>query len=170
MKKLSKLLLVAMIGVLLTTTGCNNKNVDNNQTDNSYVDNNTTKKETVATKLVNVFEEKIKDEKDIEKVANAIATNENMEIAVDVMKAEEGYLDGFNGDIKGFTNAYSIKPIIGSQPFVAYVFETDDADALKTVLEEKADKRWNICTEADELEISVVDNYVFLIMSPASFD
>ena len=153
MKKIGKLLFAAVFCVLLIT-GCKNEE----------------QKETVAAKLVAVFEEKIKEEKDIEKVANEISTNENIEIAVGVMEAEEGYLDGFDGEISGFKKAYSIKPMIGSQPFVAYVFETDDASTLKDLLKEKANKRWNICTEADDLEISVVDNYVFLVMSPTNFD
>ena len=154
MKKVSKLLIVALIGILLIT-GCKNKEVKNN---------------TVATKLVAAFEEQIKTEKDIEKIANNISTNENIKIAVGVMDVEKGLLDGFDGEITEFLRAYAIKPMIGSQPFVAYIFETNNTTKLKELLEEKANKRWNICTEADDLEISVVDNYVFLVMSPTNFD
>lgn len=159
MKKVSKLLLIVMIGMLLIT-GCKSKNEENQEVE----------KDTVATELVSAFEEHIKNEKDIEKVANAISTNENIKITVEVVNVEKGFLDGFDGEIKEFSRAYAIKPIIGSQPFIAYIFETNDATALKDLLKEKANKRWNICTEADELEISVVDNYVFLVMSPTNFD
>ena len=63
--------------------------------------------------------------------------------------------------------------MIGSIPFVGYVFElSDDADveAFMATLESKSDLRWNICTEADERLCSNVDNFVFFIMAPAGFD
>lgn len=160
MKKISKLFFVLLVSLLLVT-GCMNKKEEVKVDD---------KKETVASKLVLEFEKQIKNEKDIEKIANTISKNETIKISVGVLEAFEGYLDGFDDEVKGFTKAYAIKPMISTQPFVAYVFETKDANKLKKTLEEKANKRWNVCTEADDLEIIVVDNYVFLVMSPSSFE
>ena len=41
---------------------------------------------------------------------------------------------------------------------------------IDTNLKENADLRWNICTEADEMEAAVFDHYVFFVMSPKNFD
>ena len=37
-------------------------------------------------------------------------------------------------------------------------------------LEKNADKRWNICTEADEMVVSAEGNTVFFVMSPSKFE
>ena len=73
---------------------------------------------------------------------------------------------GFDEDIKGFKNGYEIAPVIGSIPYVSYIFETDDAQALAAQLKKAANPRWNICTEANEPVIKVKDKYVFLTMCP----
>ena len=56
--------------------------------------------------------------------------------------------------------------MIGSIPFVGYVFQTDDADALMAKLNATADPRWNICTEAAETVCIKQGNYVFFTMCP----
>lgn len=157
MKRIGKLLCVITIMLsALLSVGCNKEE--------EVVAN------TVATKLVASFNEIIEDEKDLKEIASKISKHDSLKITVDVVEAEEGFLDGFDDEIKGFKKAYAIKPIIGTQPFVAYVFESDNAKELETTLKEKANKRWNICVEAEELETSVKDNYVFLVMSPKSFE
>ena len=157
MKKISKLLFVVIMVCVLFVSGCNKKSVDD------------AKENTVASKLVTSFNETIKNEKNLEKVATKISKHESIKITVDVVEVEEGFLTGFDKEINGFKKAYSISPIISTQPFVAYVFESDDVKKLEKDLKESANKRWNICTEADDLEISVVDNYIFIVMSPKSF-
>lgn len=153
-----KKFLVIIITFLLIITGCKNNKEDNLEND------------TVAIKLVNAFKTEIKNEKNLKKLANVISKNDIIRINVDVTEVKEGYLDGFDNEIKGFKKAYAIKPMIASQPFIAYIFETKNVEELKSTLKENANKRWNICTEADDLEITSVKNYVFLIMSPSSFD
>lgn len=161
MKNLRKYLIAIVIIIsLIFITGCGNKQKknDNNQAN------------TLATKLVLTFKETIKEEKDLEKVATKISEDENIKIAVEVSEIEEGYLDGFDNEITGFKKAYAIRPMISTQPFIAYVFETNNTKELENTLKENANKRWNICTEAEELEISIVNDYVFIVMSPKSFD
>jgi hypothetical protein len=61
-------------------------------------------------------------------------------------------------------------PMIGTIPFVGYVFELDSADSVPSfieTLEANANPAWNICTEADETVIDSVDNLVFFVMCPA---
>ena len=82
------------------------------------------------------------------------------------MDVEEGLLNGFDAEIKGFTNGKMFGPVIGSIPFVCYGFETDDTEALKSTLLSHADPRWNICTEADETFCEAYGNYVFFVMLP----
>ena len=82
-------------------------------------------------------------------------------------KAEAGYLRGFDEEISGFKDGYVMGPMIGSIPFVGYVFQTEDnesADALLETLKSKANMRWNICTEADTMITDVKGNYVLFFM------
>ena len=60
--------------------------------------------------------------------------------------------------------------MIGTIPFVAYIFEVDNPKEFASTLKEQANLRWNICTEADEMQTSIVDNYVFFVMSPSNFE
>lgn len=80
------------------------------------------------------------------------------------MDVEEGYLAGFDEEIKGFTKGVMFSPVIGTIPFVGYVFETEDPDALLALLSDKANPAWNICTEADETVSETRGNFVFFIM------
>ena len=59
--------------------------------------------------------------------------------------------------------------MIGTIPFVGYVFETDDTELLMSELEANALLNWNICTTADEMLVKAHDNYVFFVMSPYTF-
>lgn len=79
----------------------------------------------------------------------------------------EGFLPGFNADITGFKSGVKLQPMIGSIPFAAYIFETDDTAALLEKLNSAADPRWNICTEARNPVTQVSGNYVFFLMVPA---
>ena len=64
-------------------------------------------------------------------------------------------------------------PMIGSIPFVGYVFtleEGADAAAFMQTLTDNADPRWNVCVEADETVVENADNMVFFVMCPAQFE
>ena len=88
------------------------------------------------------------------------------------MTVEEGLLTGFdNAEIKGFADGAVFMPMIGSIPFVGYVFDLAadaDVDAFKATLEANANPRWQICVTADETIIENVGNTVFFLMCPAS--
>lgn len=117
-------------------------------------------------KVVAIFEEEIAKGTSIEEIAKLIAPV--TEFDCEVRKVEEGYLMEFTEDVKGFKNGYAIVPIVGSIPYVSYIFETDDAEAFAARLKDTANPRWNICTEASEPVIKVKDNYVFLTMCPGA--
>ena len=63
--------------------------------------------------------------------------------------------------------------MIGSIPFVGYVFELEDAssvDSFISTLKDNADLRWNICVAADEMVTGSVGNKVFFVMCPTSLE
>lgn len=162
MKKIKLVLVsIALVISLCLITGCTSS-------DNT---NQSSEEKTVAKVLAEQFEDEMKKEKDIEIVANKIAKNEIIKIELDVASiGEEDYLSGFKTKIEGFNKAIVIRPFIGSIPFIAYIFEVNDTEKFDEYLKSNADLNWNICTSASDLETVVVDNYVFIVMSPESFD
>lgn len=80
------------------------------------------------------------------------------------MDVEEGYLNGFTEEIHGFTNGAMFSPMIGSIPFVGYVFESENPNDLLASLNACADPAWNVCTRADETVSFVKGNLVFFLM------
>jgi len=106
-------------------------------------------------------------------LAEEIVANPVIEFAGGAMPVEPGYLTGFdNVEITGFKEGAMFAPMIGSIPFVGYVFElenaADTANFIKT-LEDNANLRWNICVTADEMVSGSVGNRVFFVMAPISF-
>lgn len=126
---------------------------------------------TVGTKLLADF--KTMADKTPQEIADALMTNEEIQFMPMVMPVEEGFLNGFNEEIKGFEEAVMFGPAIGTIPFVGYIFKLADGadvDAFVKTLEDNANLRWNICTEAEEMVCEAVDNTVFFVMCPKSFE
>ena len=161
MKKRNLLFILVIIGGLFLLSGCSKEEeVKPKEKDTS-----------VAGILTSQFKEEMKKSKDSYEVIQKISKNEKIAISVDVIELKNGdYVDGFDTEIKGYKKAYAIKPMIGSIPFVAYLFEVDDAKEFEKKLNDNANLRWNICTEADNKSSAVVDHYVFFVMGPKSFE
>jgi len=109
-----------------------------------------------------------------QELADTLLTNSVIQFMGGSMPVEQGLLSGFgNTEITGFEEGVMFAPMIGSIPFVGYVFDladgTDAAAFVKT-LEDNADRRWNICVEADETVVELNGDKVFFVMSPLSFD
>lgn len=122
--------------------------------------------DTLGTKLLAGFKAELKNTEDIMAIAEVLSAEEFCGYSCGIMECEEGYLNGFDEEISGFDSAVVFSPMIGSIPFVCYVFHTDDTEALLTELTAHADPRWNICTEAEETVAEAVDDYVFFTMCP----
>lgn len=109
-----------------------------------------------------------------ESVAAALIENEELiPFAGAYMEVEPGFLNGFTEEIDGFEDGATFGPMIGSIPFVGYIFQVpdgDDVNAFMENLKSKADLRWNICTQADEMVCEAIGNTVFFVMAPATFD
>ena len=159
------LMIIAVVFSACLLVGCGN--------DDSKKEDNSPKNEekTIATTLKDQFNEEIKNDKDLESVANKLAKNEVIKVALNVATiGKKDYISGFTTEIKGFKKAVTIRPMISTIPFMAYIFEVEKAEEFAENLKSNADLRWNVCTEADDLEVSVVDNYVFIVMSPKKFE
>ena len=109
-----------------------------------------------------------------QEIADRLIANEIIEFAGATMPVEPGFLIGFdNAEITGFEEGVMFSPMMGTIPFVGYIFtleEGTDVEAFKSTLEENANLRWNICTEAEELTVDSEGNKVFFLMSPKSFE
>lgn len=108
-----------------------------------------------------------------QEIADALIANPIIPFAGATMPVEEGLLNGFgNTEVTGFSEGVMFAPMIGSIPFVGYVFtleEGADAEAFMQSLKDSADLNWNICTAADEMTVEQSGNKVFFLMSPLNF-
>jgi hypothetical protein len=108
-----------------------------------------------------------------QEIADRIITNPVIQFMPVTMAMEPGFLMGFNADITGFEECVTFAPMIGTIPFVGYIFtlaEGADVEAFKTTLSDNANLRWNICTAAEEMVVENEGNTVFFLMCPASFE
>ena len=108
-------------------------------------------------------------------IAETLMTNELIQFAPMVTEIDPGiFLQGFSLDtVEGFDKGAMFGPMIGSIPFIGYIFSlSDDADVdgFINTLTENADLRWNICVSADEMHTEKVGTTVFFLMSPLSLD
>ncbi|MBR3767753.1 MAG: hypothetical protein IKL10_05890 [Clostridia bacterium] len=163
------LALVVVIGLVACAT------VAGNDETTTLADETTTAADvTVAATFVEAFKaEAAKEDATANTIATALSTNEVVAFMPMVQDMEEGYLAGFDADITGFASCTAFMPMIGTIPFVSYVFELAedaDADAFVTTLKDNANLRWNICTAAEEMLVETVGNFVFFIMAPLSFE
>lgn len=129
----------------------------------------------VAQTLAAEFKALAATESDAQKIADALAASSAISvIGAATMPVEAGLLTGFdNAEITGFDAGVMFAPMIGTIPFVGYVFtlsEGTDADAFVKNLEDNANLRWNICTQADEMVSAVEGNTVFFVMAPMTLD
>ena len=131
------------------------------------------KKETVANTLMSDFKSIAKSQ-NAESIANQLIANKIIPFMPAVMPVEEGWLNGFgDAEITGFKEGAMFGPMIGSIPFIGYVFELKDETDVNqfiSTLKSNADLRWNICTEADEMVVCSVDKKVFFVMCPKYFE
>ncbi len=170
MKKRLLTMMLALTMVAGLFVGCGKSDKDASNQVGSEVEENVP--DTMAYGLRTLFREEVKKDTNVENVANALIESPLFgEVVMVVEPVSEGdYTPGFDGDVSGFRSAAKFCPMINTIPFIGYIFETDDPNALEALLKEKAALNWNVCTIADEMVTDVQGNYVFFVMSPESFD
>ena len=131
--------------------------------------------DTLGQTMLKDFQETVAANPDMtaQEIADDLITNPAILFAPATMPVEEGFLSGFTTEITGFEEATMFAPMIGSIPFVGYVFTLGadaDVDAFIDTLEANADLRWNICVEAEEMVVDNIDNTVFFLMCPKALD
>lgn len=129
---------------------------------------------TVGNTLLSDFKAKAGSHSSAVSLAEALLTNPVIKFNGGAMAVEPGFLTGFdNAEIKGFKEGAMFAPMIGTIPFVGYVFTLEDgvnASDFISTLKSSANLRWNICTTADEMIAGSSGNKVFFVMSPKSFE
>jgi len=129
---------------------------------------------TVGGKLWNAFvaTKEEKPEISAEEMANILVTNEEIKFMGGAMalEANQEFFNGFGEyKITGYESGAVYMPMIGSIPFIGYVFELPagaDVDAFIKNLNDNADPRWNICVTADQTVIGAYETTVFFLMCP----
>lgn len=122
----------------------------------------TAQADTIGSAYLNAF--KSTDKTTAADVAAELITVDAAGTELVTMDVNPGYLNGFDDEIKGFSKATMFSPMIGPIPFIGYVFETDEPDALLASLDASANLRWLVCTEADEKVSDISGNLVFFLM------
>lgn len=107
-------------------------------------------------------------------LAEALVANSSIQFSGMATEVEEGYLTGFSDkEIKGFSQGAMFAPMIGTIPFVGYVFILEneaDVSSFTAELKKQANLRWNLCTEAEEMITASQGNKVFFVMCPKSME
>ncbi len=129
---------------------------------------------TLGNKLLSLFNSKAASDMSALSIAEALISSPSITFGGGAMPVEEGLLSGFdNNEIKGFKSGAMFAPMIGSIPFVGYVFELENgADTASFIsnLRKSANLRWNICVEAEEMITGSKGNKVFFVMCPKSLE
>ena len=175
---MKKLLSVVLAGAMMASlTACGGGAATETTPAETTVEETTRKApETLGEALLYDFEDRVAEnaEATAQELAEGILTNEMILFQGGAMPVEEGYLMGFGeAEITGFEEAVMFAPMIGTIPFVGYVFDMPDSESAETlisVLTENADPRWNVCVEAEETVVENADNMVFFVMCPAQFE
>ena len=131
--------------------------------------------DTLGQTLLAAFEQEVgaNEQAGAQELADALITNEAIKFAGATMPVEAGFLMGFASEISGFEEGVMFAPMIGTIPFVGYVFtmaDGADTDAFMQTLTDNADPRWNICTEAEETVVEKIGNKVFFLMCPTALE
>ncbi len=129
---------------------------------------------TLGKTLLADFKAKAAQGMSVDAIAEALLSNPAIQFMGGSMAVEEGLLSGFdNAEITGFKSGAVFMPMIGSIPFIGYVFELGSASEVSAFiakLEANANPRWNICVTADETVTGSYGNKVFFVMCPTSLE
>lgn len=185
MKTNKKMGLVLLSFIFILTASCstdentsssNTSSSDTSASETVLSESNSSESKSVGQTLLDSFHETLNKNPSVnlEELADSILSNDIIQFEGVQTPVENGLLTGFgNTEITGFKDGIMFSPMIGSIPFVGYVFKLEDssnAEEFTQMLKDNADLRWNICTEADEMIADHSDDTVFFIMCPKDFE
>lgn len=169
MKKLIAILLAALM--LFSMTACGSAPAETTES-TELVELTTAQGD--AQLILDDFAKKMSAEWTALELAEALAAADYLPFEGTAAAVEPGWLMGFSAEeITGFEEGAMFAPMIGTIPFIGYVFtleEGADVESFMQTLLDHADPRWNICTEAEEVLVAAVDHTVIFLMTPLSFD
>lgn len=131
---------------------------------------------TVGADLWNVFENTMMNGTATTalEIAQAIVDAQMVPFGLGAMAVEPGLLSGFdNYEVTDFAEGAVFMPMIGSIPFVGYIFQVEEGiDVINYVadLEVNCNPAWNVCVTADQTVAGAYGNTVFFLMCPASLE
>ena len=165
--------LTLVAALLASLTACSTPETPVETTSDTAIET-TVSDETVAKTLVAAFKtEASKEGATTNSIATTLSENETLAFSPMVQDMEAGYLVGFINEVTDFEACTLFAPMIGTIPFVGYVFELAedaDVDAFVESLENNHNLRWNICTAAEEMAVESEGNFVCFVMAPMSFE
>ena len=131
---------------------------------------------TIGGKLWNAFVAAKEEKPEItpEEMANLLVTNEVIQFMGGAMplEANQEFFTGFDEyKITGYESGALYMPMIGSIPFIGYVFDLADGadvEAFVKNLTDHANPRWNICVTAEQTVVGAYGNTVFFLMCPGT--
>ena len=134
-----------------------------------------TSEKTLGNTLLADFKTKAKAGMSNEEIANGLLRNPAIMFGGATNPVAPGdYLPGFDeNEIKGYKSGVAFMPMIGAIPFVGYVFELDGtvgSSEFIARLKKKANMRWLVCAEAEEMVAGSEGNKVFFVMCPKSLE
>ncbi len=175
MKKVIAIVLAIVVAIGLVACAAN-QNTEETTVSTEETTAAATTDATVAATLSEAFKaEAAKEGATTNAIATALSTNAVIAFGPMVQDMEkDSWLTGFDAEtMTGYEACTAMMPMIGTIPFVSYVFELAadaDKDAFVTTLKETANLRWNICTAAEEMLVETEGNFVFFVMAPLSFE
>ena len=116
--------------------------------------------------LSKLVSEKLENASNVKEVLTYIADSGALPFECMVEDIPEDYMIGFTARTEKFNDGAYLAPIIGAQPFIVYLFQTDNTRDLETELRANADLRWNICTQASEIVCEEFGEYLLFAMVP----
>lgn len=133
---------------------------------------------TVGGKLWNAFVAAKEEKPEItaDEMANLLVTNEVIQFMGGALplEANQEFFNGFDDyKITGYESGALYMPMIGSIPFIGYVFELAegaDVEAFIKNLNDHANPRWNVCVTAEQTVIGAYGTTVFFLMCPSSLN
>ena len=168
---------IMIFSLVMSLVGCGNKDVN----ETTPLETETQEAEIQEIEIADQNPNQTVEEFIHESVTNGIAENNDMnqiltnivesgrlpfDCVVEEIPVDAEHIAGFSSQITGYNKCVMLTPVMNAQPFVVYLFETEDVPSLYAALKESVDMRWNVCVEATSIVAEEYDNHILFGMLP----